>query len=275
MAPVEIAWEQVQQLGGSQPWVAELVVLGRFLLDQLDRVKLGVQRPHRDRLRVVARITTLHRGIAADDQPRRLWLGALKARRRGHHAAQQKLLRQLRRRFPASLHARRLRRKARDLDASGAALGLLAGVAIPDLLRHQTRKYTAEATDNLDKIKAGARSYFIADHYDKNGNLLPKRFPASMAVTPAGGPPAGSTTSTSAAQWDRQGWNKLHFKITAPHRYAYTFDSSGINTKAVYTARAVGDLDGDGVLSTFEMRGSVDKQFSVHVVGPIIHNELE
>ena len=67
----------------------------------------------------------------------------------------------------------------------------------------------------------------------------------------------------------------LCHNITDRHRYSYSFVSAGTNTRAVYTARALGDLDCDGKLSTFELRGSIDREFGVRVVGPIINNELE
>jgi hypothetical protein len=37
----------------------------------------------------------------------------------------------------------------------------------------------------------------------------------------------------------------------APHAYSFAFESNGTG----FVARARGDLDGDGTLSTFEVRG--------------------
>ena len=42
-----------------------------------------------------------------------------------------------------------------------------------------------------------------------------------------------------------------------PHYYMYTYEASGLDNNAVFTARAVGDLDCDGVYSTFELVGRV------------------
>jgi hypothetical protein len=142
------------------------------------------------------------------------------------------------------------------------------------MIRRLYGRLTAEATESLDKIKAGARMYFVADHYDTSGNLLPKRFPSTAPLTPAK-VPCGRAVRTPTSAWAKASWGKLHFSVTDTHRYSYSFESSGTNTKAVYTAKAFGDLDCDGVLSTYELRGSIDSEFGVRVVGPIISNELE
>lgn len=42
-----------------------------------------------------------------------------------------------------------------------------------------------------------------------------------------------------------------------------------------YTAWSRGDLDCDGVQSTYELRGSIDKDGTVKLVGPMVTNEIE
>jgi hypothetical protein len=54
--------------------------------------------------------------------------------------------------------------------------------------------------------------------------------------------------------WEAPPWKALDFRPVAegvPHAYAFAFDSAG----GSFVGRARGDLDGDGVLSTFEVRG--------------------
>ena len=272
--PLKITWDKVLPGGRARPRIQQMIQAGRFVLDQLDRVSLGVVRRDGDTLHMVGRITTLHRGKSADDQARALWGKALAAKYQADSVRYKTLTARLARRFPRSRFAARLKDPA-SLDAGGAAaITFLGAVAAPALLKYQLKSRTAEATEALDKIKAGARQYFVSDHWDVKGNLLPKRFPPSISSTPAK-PPCGRTTTTSTSRWDSAGWGKLHFAITEPHRYAYSFDSSGINNKAVYTARAFGDLDCDGVYSTYEIRGRIDNEGSVNVVGPIIYNEVE
>ena len=156
-----------------------------------------------------------------------------------------------------------------------AIIGILAAVAIPAFIKYIRKSKTVEATEALDKIKGGARQYYVTDHWDSNGNLLPKSFPKATII-PSGGPKCDKQLTTTAA-WDTAGWGPLHFALTEPHYYAYTFGTTTTSTgaAAVYTATANGDLDCDTTQSTFELRGSVDTEGSVKVVGPIISNEIE
>ena len=154
-----------------------------------------------------------------------------------------------------------------------AIVGILAAIAIPAFIKYIRKSKTIEAVEALDKIKVGARQFYVSDHWDEQGNLLPKRFPTTTARTPAQ-VPCGKHFS-SADIWGKEGWKGLHFALTDPHYYAYEFKSSGTGKDAVYTARAFGDLDCDGRLSTYEIRGRVDDEYSVVVVGPIIENEIE
>ena len=142
------------------------------------------------------------------------------------------------------------------------------------MLKYRRKALTIEATESLDKIKAGARQYYVTDHWDSNGNLLPKGFPTGIKKTPP--KPFCKKTLTPTTTWDRAGWGPIHFALTEPHLFSFSFESSGsTGTSATYTARAHGDLDCDGVLSTYELRGSIDSEGSVKVVGPIISNEIE
>lgn len=154
-----------------------------------------------------------------------------------------------------------------------AALGY---VFVPAFIKY-TRKgcrLTSRMLD-MDKIRGGARQYYVVDHWDSQGNLLPKSFPVRIPMTPPEGPSCNKKF-TSSAGWDRAGWGPLHFASTGAQSYAYEFWSNGLTgTAAVYTARGYGDMDCDGVWSTHELRGSIDNEGSVKVVGPLVTNEGE
>ena len=60
----------------------------------------------------------------------------------------------------------------------------------------------------------------------------------------------------NGTSWETPSWKALGFRPSAegvPHAYAFSFESTA-GDKA-FVAQARGDLDGDGVLSTFEIRG--------------------
>ena len=156
-------------------------------------------------------------------------------------------------------------------------IGVLAAVAIPAFVKYVRKAKTVEAAESLDKIKIGAREFFVVDHWNSEGNLEAKRFPRSTGWVPASPccKQPGGKCRTPASVWDNAGFDALKFGLTEPHYYQYRFISSGITNNAQYTAVARGDLDCDGIYSTFEIRGRVDSEGSVVTVGPIITNEIE
>lgn len=83
-----------------------------------------------------------------------------------------------------------------------------------------------------------------------------------VAMTQAAGPtpPVGTCCAgargrcrPTPAWWDTPAWRAARFQVHQPHAYSYEFrpDARG------FTALAYGDLDCDGVVSTFSIRGEV------------------
>ena len=79
-------------------------------------------------------------------------------------------------------------------------------------------------------------------------------FPASVALTPAQ-VPRGERVSDPPGTWDHPTWRALEFSFTVPHSFSFAFESKNGDMLATFRATAHGDLDADGILSTFEIRG--------------------
>ncbi len=165
-----------------------------------------------------------------------------------------------------------------------AIIGILAAVAIPAFIKYIRKSKTVEATEGLDKINVGAKSYFQADHYDSAGNLLPKFFPQSETMTPVatGGCCNDGTTApkcsgtTHTALWNNNGWRALQFQQTDNHYFTFAYTNNAQSNKSAgYTSEAAGDLDCDGVASSYKYIGTIDTEFGVTAKGPIIDNEIE
>lgn len=161
-----------------------------------------------------------------------------------------------------------------------AIVGVLASVAIPAFINYIRKAKTVEAVLALERIKEGARYYYVVDHWLTNGTLSQAMFPnVILNPTPAGGTGsccvAAGKCITAASVWTQGGWNALHFGLYDPHYYVYSFMQQGVNETATYTARANGDLDCDGTESTFELRGRIDNEGSVIVQGTVIEKEIE
>jgi type IV pilus assembly protein PilA len=137
-----------------------------------------------------------------------------------------------------------------------AIIGILAAVAIPAFMRYVAKSKSTEAVMSLRRLYEGSRSYYM-DIGTARGTdgALPLAFPVTEVVTPAASCCAnvGHKCAPNPAVWDSSTWNSLHFDMPDPHYYRYEYASSGTETDATFTARAIGDLDCDGILSTFEM----------------------
>jgi hypothetical protein len=131
-----------------------------------------------------------------------------------------------------------------ELAITVSLVGCAAGVAIPTFIREVHASRFVEPTEGLARLGASACAYANAG-----------RFPPSAPLTPSA-PPRGKKAIDPVGTWDSPTWTALSFRPVpegVPHAYAFAFDSAGTS----FVARARGDLDGDGVLSSFEISGSV------------------
>jgi hypothetical protein len=131
-----------------------------------------------------------------------------------------------------------------------------------------------EARLNVRKLFDAAVTYYETPHPGPDGRALPPQFPRSVALTPAVWPcrEEEGTHAPAPKEWSDSTWQALGFAMNEPHAYRYEFVSEG----ARFTARALGDLDCDGVLATFERVGFLDEHGQVTGgVGLFTVNELE
>jgi type IV pilus assembly protein PilA len=155
-----------------------------------------------------------------------------------------------------------------------AIIGILAAVAIPAFMKNARKAKTAEAVTNVKKMYDGARSYY-EEEMNARGQVtpIPKQFPignltAPTAVDTCCDDASGTEKCDPAnyiADWKDTGgvWNALKFSMDDPHYYHYTYVGSGTGTDSQFSARANGDLNCDGTLSTFELVGRVNSDRSV------------
>jgi hypothetical protein len=157
---------------------------------------------------------------------------------------------------------RRRLRDERGMTALEAAfafsiVGSVLAVAIPTFVRDVHSSRFAEPVSGLAAIGEGAVAYAAPLAVDK-------AFPPSVALTPPH-PPRGVLSPDPPGTWQSPTWLALHFPPPResgrafaegqPHAFAFGFDSALSRTKSGFVAHAHGDLDGDGVSSTFEIRG--------------------
>lgn len=140
------------------------------------------------------------------------------------------------------------------------ATPVLAAVAIPAFVKYTKRAKSAEALENVERIRRAVEYYYETPRVDASGNVLPCAFPPATELTPPGSPcdEPDKRYPGDAAAWSAPGWKAADFALTEPHRYRYRIETTGTGKDARATVTAVGDLDCDGVWSTFERVLEVD-----------------
>ncbi len=133
-----------------------------------------------------------------------------------------------------------------------AIIGILAAIAIPSFVRYIRTSETTEAVMSLRRMYDGAVTYYLADHADATGQLANQRFPGTAGPTPSSGIPRGVRVAVPIAEWKSPAWLALDFAVDDSVRFQYSFqDNGGIGMAAFANMVAQGDLNGNGVPSTF------------------------
>lgn len=164
------------------------------------------------------------------------------------------------------------------LQGTAAMMGVMAAIAIPAFVKYIKRSKTSEATMNIRKMFDASVSYYNEERFARDGTPLPRAFPPSTTITPFQDRCATGADkyAPDPKAWDQPGWLALNFALDDPHYYRYEYVSSGSGPGAAFTARAIGDLDCDGVYSTFERVGVVDDENNIQGGAGLYSNkELE
>jgi len=151
-----------------------------------------------------------------------------------------------------------------------AIIGVLAALAIYGVRKYLTNAKTAEARTALGRMAKDAQSAFEKETMSQNVIALGESelISRSLCVTAALVPLAVADISagkyqSSPAEWNGTGWSCLKFSMSDPQYFQYGYESTSDGTASdegdTFTAIAHGDLDGDGVTSTFSFFGALQE----------------
>lgn len=138
----------------------------------------------------------------------------------------------------------------------------------PTFIRELQASRMSEAIDGLEQIGAGAVAY----SHEKE---LAASFPPPNPLTPSE-VPRGVAVKDPDGTWDTPTWKALGFGFTRAHRYSFKFDVASDPERIWFRATAHGDLNGDGILSTFMLTGERKVGQSATILpGVFIDREVE
>lgn len=148
--------------------------------------------------------------------------------------------------------------------------GSVVMVAVPAFFRNLTFSKLSEPIDGLDRMVTSAVVY-------AEGRPLDLSFPPSAPLTPEK-VPRGVEQRDPEDTWEHLTWRSLDFRFESPHCFAFRFESAHDRQTGIsrFVATAHGDLDGDDVLSTFEVRGERTATEPARVLpGMFVDREVE
>ncbi|MFV8752248.1 hypothetical protein ACNOYE_17000 [Nannocystaceae bacterium ST9] len=133
-------------------------------------------------------------------------------------------------------------------------LGIITLVGVPTLLEYVDRAKASEAIDETQAILAAALA--VRERSGSCSGLIGAAGP-TPALTLAchaneGGRCRPGDPGYPASAWtDDPLWATIAWQPKQGHRFHYAFEGREVEGECVLTVRAIGDLDGDGVVSTY------------------------
>lgn len=173
-----------------------------------------------------------------------------------------------------------------------AIIGILAAIAIPSFINYVKRSKTAEASANLKNLFTGAAAYYFREQPLSAGiqprgasNVVITRCLVASAAT-SNVPSSDKTVLAWPTEIGRPTFEALNSTVSDAIYYRYSVNSLGAAAGTcgdispagtqLYEFRAMGDLDGDGTQSTFELAAGVDDDTQLYrAAGIWRQNELE
>ena len=263
-ASLESLKQSIPELANSMKDPA--VVLGLWVLLHFSEMGLGV---HADNLgiHVQGRFSTTWsnpKDLVSQLEP---LIGQLV---NGDPVAHEKIIK-LAKQFPSSPLANDMRGGAGGA-APSMIFGVLAAVTVPAFMKYISKSKTTEARLFIKKASDAAR----ASYMDNSAGFGEKSYPKqSTPITPPLGTccSMGEKCAPNPALWTHPSWTALHFSIDDPHYYSYQYKTTDEGKS--FTVSAFGDLDCDGVYSTFEMYGKIENGEPAVSQSVYRENELE
>jgi len=129
--------------------------------------------------------------------------------------------------------------------------GVMSAIAIPAFIKYTRRSKSTEALDSLQRLYYGTMDY-AETRMATQGDTAPFAFPPSaISDEKRCCEYPDNRCPSDPAKWDGSPWKELKFSLDEQRYYRYEFKSQGTGSEAKAELSAYGDLDCDGVESTF------------------------
>ncbi|RYZ02900.1 MAG: type II secretion system protein [Myxococcales bacterium] len=157
-----------------------------------------------------------------------------------------------------------------------AIVGILAALAIYGVRKYMANAKTAEARNGVGQMSKDASTAYYKEGmagtvmaFNTSSAVSNNVCPGASAAVPSDKALVAAKKWQSApSNWSGAAWDCLHFSMADPQYYMYNYtapaataDRSASGTSISCSAQ--GDLDGDGILSTFTVAGAIAAEANV------------
>jgi hypothetical protein len=164
-----------------------------------------------------------------------------------------------------------------------ALAAVLSALGMYGLARYVRHAKTVEAVSSVTSLAGAAAEYYNASDATQPAGATPsnlhamRHFPPSSRVAVPEDPLSvrGRRYQSNLADWSASPWRDLRFSIVQPQCYQYSFEAEGAGESAKALVTAQGDLDGDGVRSTFSLTVAPDESLTAQVAKTMVKNDVE
>jgi type IV pilus assembly protein PilA len=166
-----------------------------------------------------------------------------------------------------------------------AIIGILAVLAVYGVRKYAANAKSAEARNSLGMMGADAVAAYERESMpgttlalQASAGMSRRMCPSASATVPAVSTSIqGRKYQSNATEWNTDqainaGFACLKFTIDAPQYYMYSYTLTGAGTAVgdSFVAAAQGDLNGDGLLSLFQLNGAIGSGTVLHLAPNLV-----
>lgn len=164
-----------------------------------------------------------------------------------------------------------------------ALAAVLSAIGMYALARYVRHAKTVEAVSSVTALAAAAADAYNASDATQPAGASPaavhamRHFPPSSRLPVPSDPLSlrGHRYQSNLADWSASPWRELRFSIVQPQCYQYAFESDGAGATAKALVSAEGDLDGDGIRSSYSLSVAPDQGLTAQVAKTMTKRDVE
>jgi len=160
---------------------------------------------------------------------------------------------------------------------------ILSAIGMYALARYVRHAKTVEAVSSVTSLAGAAAEYYNTSDATQPAGAAPqavhamRHFPPSSRVPVPEDPLSvrGRRYQSNLADWSASPWRELRFSIVQPQCYQYSFEADGAGATAKALVTAEGDLDGDGLRSTYSLAIAPDPTLTAVAAPNMTRKDVE